>query len=195
MIHCYIELDRATTYLAVLYIGLVSDGAIDKDINALATIRAVDSSSLNLVHRAPRSSMLHTIFRQPGEHFLFRQRTDLHDFQRATATGDDFQIRPGYAQRGSQNSEHRGIRPAAFRLLGDFNFHPVAKPAGNTTARCAWHHFKGELHLSQVFSPPAADWPRSSSNAFATGSDDAGFWPVISWPSVTTYGCQSSALE
>ena len=34
-----------------------------------------------------------------------------------------------------------------------------------------------------------------ASSALAAGSEDAGFCPVISKPSATTWGCQSSALE
>jgi len=35
----------------------------------------------------------------------------------------------------------------------------------------------------------------SASTAFAAGSDDAGFCPVIRFPSQTTWACQSAPLE
>lgn len=38
-------------------------------------------------------------------------------------------------------------------------------------------------------------WASCSSSAFAAGSDEAGFWPVMSNPSTITCGCQSVALE
>jgi hypothetical protein len=50
MVHCHIEFDRATAHLAVLYITLVSDRAVDQNFNSLATIRAMDSSCLKPVH-------------------------------------------------------------------------------------------------------------------------------------------------
>jgi glutathione-independent formaldehyde dehydrogenase len=43
--------------------------------------------------------------------------------------------------------------------------------------------------------PPAALQASSLSSASAATSDDAGFWPVTSKPSVTAYGCQSPAFE
>ena len=67
MAHCHVQLDRATAHLAILDVTLVLDGAVDKNINGLATIRAMDFSRLNLVHRIKNSQGLHTGIRPPGE--------------------------------------------------------------------------------------------------------------------------------
>lgn len=43
--------------------------------------------------------------------------------------------------------------------------------------------------------PLAVDGHSSFKSSRAAGSDEAGFWPVIRLPSLTTWGCQSAALE
>lgn len=72
VVHCYIELDRAAADLAILDVTLVRDRAVDKNINRLAAIGAMDFSCLNLVHKITNSPGLHTELRQSGKDLIFR---------------------------------------------------------------------------------------------------------------------------
>ena len=50
IVHCHVEFDRATAYLAVLDITLLRDRAVDNNFNSLAAIGAMDFSCLKRVH-------------------------------------------------------------------------------------------------------------------------------------------------